>query len=646
MILQALNRLADIEQLVPDPDYEIRPISWMIVLEPDGNLVAIESRRTDVNAGTKRKPKYIGNPMPVPRQHTRTSGDSAYFLVDKSDYTLGIDPTGKRPPEKLQGRVALFRGFVTECAAATKHPDVAAVAAFLANLESQRDRIQQFFEALQWTASDLFAFRVGLNPEPVHLLEPVRAYWKQVRSLDLPGGNSRPLQCIVSGQPIDDAGLFPLIKKVPGGTSSGVSLVSFNNSAFESYGLSRNANAPVSREAAEKAATALNRLIDRAYPDPRNPERSLPARSLKISADTIACYWSASAERETQDALDALAGLLEGDHEENVSQAYQAVWHGKPVDIGNPSAFYVLILSGAQGRVMVRDWIETTLGETLNHLGHHFEDLQMVRSARPKKGNQQTPAIPLRWLMESLATEGKSENIPASLEAAFLRAALTGTAYPFQILQRVLVRTRAEAGRDEWMDRARQDARAALIRAVLNRRRRFDPQLSSRYPEVPMAFNPDVDSQGYALGALMAVLERLQQLALGDVNASVIDRYFSAASATPRSVFVRLLKNSRHHASKAADAQEGKDRALGQRLDRMIDFFCSRFDVNRNRYPYQSQGIPAHLDLEQQGLFVVGYHQMRHWLWMPKEEREQWEQEHPDVAATFRFSRTAETPAA
>ena len=161
-----------------------------------------------------------------------------------------------------------------------------------------------------------------------------------------------------------------------------------------------------------------------------------------------------------------------------------------------------------------------------------------------------------------------------------------------------------------------------------------------------MAFNPDVDSQGYALGALMAVLERLQQLALGDVNASVIDRYFSAASATPRSVFVRLLKNSRHHASKAADAQEGKDRALGQRLDRMIDFFCSRFDVNRNRYPYQSQGIPAHLDLEQQGLFVVGYHQMRHWLWMPKEEREQWEQEHPDVAAAFRFSRTAETPAA
>src|SRR5690606_19212456 len=129
--------------------------------------------------------------------------------------------------------------------------------------------------------------------------------WKQVRSLDLPGGNSRPLQCVVSGRPIADAVLFPLIKKVPGGTSSGVSLVSFNNSAFESYGLSRNANAPVSREAAEKAATALNRLIDRAYPDPRNPEQSLPARSLKISADTIACYWSASAEREAQDALDA-----------------------------------------------------------------------------------------------------------------------------------------------------------------------------------------------------------------------------------------------------------------------------------------------------------------------------------------------------
>lgn len=154
-----------------------------------------------------------------------------------------------------------------------------------------------------------------------------------------------------------------------------------------------------------------------------------------------------------------------------------------------------------------------------------------------------------------------------------------------------------------------------------------------------MALNPVFESDGYSLGALMAVLERLQQIALGDVNASVVDRYFSAASASPRSVFIRLLKNSRHHAKKALDADDRKAQGFARRLDRFVDFFCSRFDVNRKRYPYQASGIPAHLDLEQQGLFVLGYHQMRHWLWMPKEEREAWEQKNSDAPSVFRSSR-------
>jgi CRISPR-associated protein Csd1 len=265
--------------------------------------------------------------------------------------------------------------------------------------------------------------------------------------------------------------------------------------------------------------------------------------------------------------------------------------------------------------------------------------LTIVRQARRKKGTSEAPTIPIRWLMDALAPEGKSENLPGSLEAAFLRSAFTGSPYPFQLLQRALVRSRVEASRDEWLDAARRDARAAIIKAVLNRRRFADPQAQNRYPEVPVSFDPNLNSDGYALGALMAVLERLQQAALGDVNASIVDRYFSAASAAPRSVFVRLLKNARHHAKKAGDADDAKQRGFARRLDRMIDAFCDRFDVSRKRYPYHSEGIPSRLDLEQQGLFVIGYHQMRHWLWLPKVERQKWEAEHTDVPPAFLFSK-------
>jgi len=365
----------------------------------------------------------------------------------------------------------------------------------------------------------------------------------------------------------------------------------------------------------------------------------MPLRNIRISGDTAICFWSASQAGDSDELFDdSLIPALNGETEDTVSEFYRTILHGRRVVIKKPTAFYVLVISGAQGRAIVRDWIETTLQQALDHLAEHFADLQIVRNARPKSGTPETPVIPLRWLMDCLAAEGRSET-PASLEAGFIRAAFTGTPYPFQILQRALIRSRAEATRDEWTDAARRDARAALIRAVLNRRRRFDSQLSLRYPEVPVSLNPTLESEGYSLGALMAVLERIQQLALGDVNASVIDRYFSAASAAPRSVFIRLLKNSRHHAKKAGDVDDVKQRGFARRLDRLIDHFCSRFDVSRKRYPYQTTGIPAHLDLEQQGLFVIGYHQMRHWLWMPKEEREKWENEYPETASAFRFSR-------
>lgn len=53
-----------------------------------------------------------------------------------------------------------------------------------------------------------------------------------------------------------------------------------------------------------------------------------------------------------------------------------------------------------------------------------------------------------------------------------MRSALQGTTYPLSILQRAIERQRAEIGRDTWADSTRRDARAALIKAVLNRRRR------------------------------------------------------------------------------------------------------------------------------------------------------------------------------
>jgi CRISPR-associated protein Csd1 len=145
--------------------------------------------------------------------------------------------------------------------------------------------------------------------------------------------------------------------------------------------------------------------------------------------------------------------------------------------------------------------------------------------------------------------------------------------------------------------------------------------------------DPINNSQGYVLGRLLAVLERLQQEAIGDVNASVIDRYFSGASASPKSVYVRLLKNARHHVSKLKG--EGEKYGLALRLDKIVDDVADRFDPKHN-------GFPSHLNLEQQGLFILGYHQMRKWLWLSRGDRDTWEKEHPTVPRAYTWNANKE----
>jgi CRISPR-associated protein Csd1 len=216
-------------------------------------------------------------------------------------------------------------------------------------------------------------------------------------------------------------------------------------------------------------------------------------------------------------------------------------------------------------------------------------------------------------------------------------SAITGAGYRYNVLMRAIERTRAEIGRlssdsgKEYYQACRRlDARAALIKAFLNRNKRFHAE-TKNYQEILPVLDPCNVSPGYLLGQLMAVLEHAQQLAM-DANATVVDRYFSGASAAPRSVFVRLLKNSQHHLRKADDDASKAGKAF--LLKRLIDQIADRFDPGSN-------GFPARLSVEQQGLFVLGYHQMRRWLWLKAEERAEWEGEFPQAPAAYRWTKTA-----
>jgi CRISPR-associated protein Csd1 len=175
----------------------------------------------------------------------------------------------------------------------------------------------------------------------------------------------------------------------------------------------------------------------------------------------------------------------------------------------------------------VRYFIEGDFGEIASRYLSH---IACMRIDPPPK--DQLPSI-WRLLIET-AVQRKSENIPPNLAGEWLRAILTGAPYPLTLLSTLLMRLRA--------DHDVNVLRAGLIKAVLIRNFAM---------EVPVALDPENSDPGYLLGRLFAVLEKTQALAQGNVNASIKDRYYGAASATPRTVFPLLLRLNAHHQNKA-----------------------------------------------------------------------------------------------
>jgi len=107
-----------------------------------------------------------------------------------------------------------------------------------------------------------------------------------------------------------------------------------------------------------------------------------------------------------------------------------------------------------------------------------------------------------------------------------------------------------------------------------------------------MTLNSDSNDIGYLLGRLFAVLEKTQKDAVGkDINATIKDRYFGSASATPRAVFPQLLRMSQHHIKKAE---------YGKRNERMVEEILQHIE-----------SFPAHFNLDQQGMFALGYYHQR-----------------------------------
>ncbi|MEL7498742.1 MAG: type I-C CRISPR-associated protein Cas8c/Csd1 [Planctomycetota bacterium] len=570
MILQKLceyyDRIdADPTQTIAQKGFAPQKISFAVVINEDGSLHEIQ----DVRDASGKKP--VPQLMRLPFEK-RTSGIKAMFLWDKAEYLLGYVPpeianaTDSESDAARKNRAKKVDRILS-CHSATVDLHLA----FKNQVEDKNYQLLcKFFETWQSTyltesqkglleevGTGFGVFRIQGTTRFLHDSPELRQLW--IKTICQATDKEVNGVCLVSGEAGSLARLHPVIKGVRDAQTSGASIVSFNDDAFTSYGKKQSFNAPVSENAAFKYATALNCLLQKDS-----------GRKLQIG-DTTCVFW---ADKPTV-VEDLFAFGLDSESQfEDAGRAAEIetmLLRARDGIADYPDAgvgFQVLGLSPNASRLSIRFWMSETAETLVNRIARHQKRLEIA------KGPKDRDLIPL-WLVLA-QTARESKEIQPLLGGALLRSVLTDSRYPESMLAAVIRRIRAE-----------QDIRhvkAATIKAILIR---------NYQKEISVMLDPQRSEGSYQLGRLFACLERAQEDALPGLNATIKDRYFGAASSTPSTVFPRLIRLSQHHVGKL---DGGKKVVAEKRLQEIMG---------------RLSGFPSHLNLEDQGLFAIGYYHQR-----------------------------------
>ena len=368
------------------------------------------------------------------------------------------------------------------------------------------------------------------------------------------------------------------------GGKSNAKLVAFQvNSGYDSYGKKMGLNAPISEEAEFKYTTALLKLLSK---NSRNKFR-IGDRSFIFGASS-----NSEAAEQTEGSLFDLLGYTEEEVDdpnakiEQVRKVFTAIYSGS-LKTSLEDRFYILGLAPNSARIAVVYWSECSLKEFAGKILCHFKDMEIKDTRIDKK-----PYMGIKSMLAAVTLNGKQSEATPNLPEAVVKSIFQGTPYPFTLFSACIRRIRAESGSKD----AIRIARMAIIKAYLNR-------TNSNNKKIEIMLDKSNTNQGYLCGRLFAVLDKIQVDANG--GSSIRERYMNAASATPASVFATILNLSSHHMEKLSN--QGKKIFFEKMKQEIMD-----------KIP--ATGFPAHLDLQDQGRFFIGYYHQKQEFFTKKEE--------------------------
>lgn len=583
MILQALydyyqRKAADPESNIAPRGFERKEIPFIIVIDLDGNFINLEDTRS--GEGLRKLVKTFLVLKTKSRPGSKAS-EIANVFWDHWGYVLGHP---KDETEKAIGNAKKQNSsFVAQVKLlSAKYPENKQFVA-VCKIYEQEDQFQKILEHENWkecykipgcNLSFRIAGETDIVAEHDDLVMEVEA--KNESDSELQTQDAEGM-CLITGERLPIAVLHSATA-IPGGKSGG-KLVGFQkNSGYDSYYKEQGLNAPISKKAEDAYTTALNVLLGK---DSKN--------KFKI-ADTSVVFWShKKSDFENQFSF-FFSAPPKDDPDQNIREVralFEAIHTGKLYNEGD-TPFYILGLAPNAARISVRFWKTGKVADFATNIAKHFENLEMVRNI-----NDEKEYFSLFNLLSNVSFDFKVDNVPPNLVGKVIESVLDGTKYPDTLQQQCIRRIRAE----QQVNRIR----AAILKAYLNRK---ETNYNTNEKLITMSLDLNNMNQGYLCGRLFAVLEKIQETAQPGINATIKDRYYGAASSTPVTVFGRLLNLSNHHLAKLG----GGSRTY---YEKMIQEIMTGINSN---------GLPAHLSLDDQSRFAIGYYHQRQDLFTKRDK--------------------------
>ena len=550
MILQALydyyNRS---KENLPSFGRELKEIGFLIVIDKKGNFKRIEDRRID----KKQAQKFL-----VKKSVGRSSAPVANYLYDNSAYVFGYSEKGN-----ADKYFDTFRTKISEIYnAAPNNEDIQAVYQFyqmdakaiLAHLrqDPRWGEVEKNLNKKYSTFSFLIEGDTKIVAEKDDLLDLLRD-----------DNISNEQICLVSGEK-GIAVETTTATMIPGSQAT-AKLVAFQvKSGYDSYGKEKGANAPISEKAEFAYTTALNHLL------------ASDSRNKFLIGNRTFLFWASKGDEagsQAEESIFSMFGFQEQEDNPNrgieqVRKVFSSIYSGK-IKTTSEDKFYILGLAPNAARIAVTYWAEIPLKEFAALILQHFGDMDMIDTRKEQK-----PYMSLRAILSAVTQGGKPSDATPNLPESIIKSIFQGIAYPYTLFAACVRRIRAE--------QSIGITRAAIIKAYLNR--------ITKTKEINSMLDKENPNQGYLCGRLFAVLDKIQ----GDANNqhTIRERYMNSASATPAAVFATVLNLSSHHSEKLNEGSKVFYEKLKQEIIDKIS----------------ADGFPAHLDLQDQGRFFVGYY--------------------------------------